>query len=365
VRHSLLRLGEEPPHFDEVAAGALRAGADVIGRRGKEDLVGLCVVRRSNVCRRRARRLGHVGGDHAFGLRRIVGAAQIGTRESLDRELVQDHVRTIMDGRFGQASPDIKLPRLETVQRANHRLLQRFGETVKPLVLTWCEQNQTEPPAPWVELETLALVREVESSGLLDFDQLDEALLPAICQRAGCWPEGMGRSANPADHGLLPQDVKDEFEKLQEARRQAEVARRSISFVGTSLDTGDPDFPSRFAALAEEVVHGDSSWLTRSRRRFELQSFTNEERDASRPDRIGGRGPGRGRQQPPDAVRLGMGFAGEWLAYQWLAQRHGTRFAPTAWISRNRRFLFSDDEGTTLRVLISVSLLQKQNGSTK
>jgi hypothetical protein len=44
-----------------------------------------------------------------------------------------------------------------------------------------------------------------------------------------------------------------------------------------------------------------------------------------------------------------MGFAGEWLAYQWLVQRHGARFTPTAWISRNRRFLFSDDEGDDTR----------------
>ena len=40
VRHSFLRLGEEPPHLDEVAAGAFVAGADFIGRRGKKVLVG-------------------------------------------------------------------------------------------------------------------------------------------------------------------------------------------------------------------------------------------------------------------------------------------------------------------------------------
>ena len=34
--------------------------------------------------------------------------------------------------------------------------------------------------------------------------------------------------------------------------------------------------------------------------------------------------------------KLGVGFAGEWLAYQWVAQQYGPDFTQECWVSKYR-----------------------------
>lgn len=47
--------------------------------------------------------------------------------------------------------------------------------------------------------------------------------------------------------------------------------------------------------------------------------------------------------RPPDLStqqKLAVGFAGEWLAYQWLAQQYGPDFTQDCWVSKYREQLF-------------------------
>ena len=58
-----------------------------------------------------------------------------------------------------------------------------------------------------------------------------------------------------------------------------------------------------------------------------------------------------GKQQAPGRTvrlqKLGVGFAGEWLAYQWLAQQYGPDFTQECWVSRYREQVLpgSGDDG--------------------
>jgi hypothetical protein len=61
----------------------------------------------------------------------------------------------------------------------------------------------------------------------------------------------------------------------------------------------------------------------------------------------GGSAGGPGDRGLTDQQRTAVGFAGEWLAYQWLQHVHGTAFTPACWVSEYRQEMFAepDDDG--------------------
>ena len=57
----------------------------------------------------------------------------------------------------------------------------------------------------------------------------------------------------------------------------------------------------------------------------------------------GGSGTIRRPRELSTQQKLGVGFAGEWLAYQWLAQQYGPDFTQECWVSKYREQLFPGD----------------------
>ena len=155
-----------------------------------------------------------------------------------------------------------------------------------------------------------------------------------------------GYAANP---GSRPARTRPGHRRKGKQRRDEErqpqiIERRSITFAGARLDTGDPSFTEKFRQLAENNISGDHGWYQRSHRQSRLTEFADPEGNGRYPR--GGTGGGRGlRKPPPDDQRQAMGLASEWLAFQFLRLRHGEAVDETSWVSGNRTRFFGGDEG--------------------
>ena len=215
-----------------------------------------------------------------------------------------------------------------------------------PVIGVWCQRNHVPPPEPWQQGEAQAVVRHLENSGLLDFELIGAADIPALCMRAGCWPDGMSKTLDGKSLGLTRDDVKAEEKRRERERQQREIERRSILFAGTSLDTGDPKFAENLQELATGLMEKDETWFERSRQRTRLVTFDNPDQPAGGAGG-GGRGGGtrRRERQLNDAQRQAMGLAGEWLAYQFLCRRHSEYVDESCWVSENRTYFFGGNEG--------------------
>lgn len=267
------------------------------------------------------------------------------TRETLEKEIVENHVSGLLVAVLGDDEP-VELAPFKRVIEANRKAIREFVVDAVPVVRVWCRRNQAPSPELWQHGEIQSLVRHLENRGLLDFEILGREQIPAIFHRAGCWPEGMPETVDGKLLGLTTDDVYAE-EKLRERELQEwEIRRRSIEFAGSTLDTCDPMFAQNLGALAEGWLAKDDTWFERSRRRTRLVEF-NDEGHSGGSSEGGGKGGGtrRRERQLPDEQRQAMGLASEWLAYQFLHRRHPEFVDEACWISGNRVHFFGGDQG--------------------
>jgi hypothetical protein len=267
------------------------------------------------------------------------------TRETLDMEVVEEHVNRLLDEAMGPDT-DEELAPLQRVLDANRRLAREFAAEAIPVICVWCRQHGVPLPEPWRQAAPQELVRYLENSGFLDFRVLDAEALPIFCVRAGCWPEGMLTTIEKHALGINEDEVVEEEARREQERQQREINRRSIQFAGTFLDTGDPMFAESLQQLAEGWLAKDDSWFERSRQRTRLVEYSNTGQTAGT---AGGGGKGSGgrrrERQLTDSQRQAMGIASEWIALQFLRRRHGEFVDEACWISENRTRFFGGDNG--------------------
>ena len=259
------------------------------------------------------------------------------TKETLEQSIVERHVSTILEAVLGAEDASPAMPALTRLLETNRKTVRSFVNDAKPIVRAWCRKNDGVLPAVWQNGELHAIVRQIENNGLLDFEPLSPAQMPSLCNRAGCWPEGMAQTLNLGDLELGEGDLGEEEKRAERERQQSEIARRSITFGGTSLDTADAAFSDRLRQIADSSLSGDQTWFERSRRRVKLARFE-ELGEATGAGRGGGKGRGRftGERQMTDAQRAAMGLASEWLAYHFLRRRYPDFANESSWVSGNR-----------------------------
>ena len=178
-----------------------------------------------------------------------------------------------------------------------------------------------------------------------NFDSVEDQRIPALCHRAGCWPEGMAQTLETGILGLDAATVEAEAKRRRTERERKIIEERSIDFAGTRLDPGDPSsFAEAFQQLAEQNIAVDEGWFERSRRP-RLAEFREMDGGGRPPGGGTGGGNGRRRKQPPEDQRQAMGLASEWLVFQYLRRRYGEAVDETCWVSRNRARFFGGDEG--------------------
>ena len=267
------------------------------------------------------------------------------TRETLEMELVEAHVSALLANTLGDDML-VKLPTLNPLVKANRKVVRETAAVALPVLRVWCRRSGVPLPKPWTQSEAQAVVLHLENNGLLDFEAVKSDSVPALCQRASCWPTGMPETLDEGMLGLDRDEVEEEQQRRENELHEREVARRSIAFAGHSLDTGDPMFAARLQELAEARLSKGETWFERSRQRTRLTEFQNPDPTERRSRDRGKGGSARRRdRQLSDAQRQAMGLASEWLAYQFLRRRHSDYVDETCWVSENRAEFFGGDEG--------------------
>ena len=265
----------------------------------------------------------------------------ISTRETLDHDTVEAHVARLLDAVLGE-DQSADLPPYRSLIEKNRRSVRDFASSALSTVWVWCRRNRVPVPDPWRSEDPQSVMRHLEDRGLLDFESVD-AQIPALCQRAACWPEGMLQTLERSSLGLDEATVEEEGERRKKANEQKAIERRSIDFAGTRLDTADPSFAKAFRQLAENSIASNDAWFERSRRP-KLAAFAQPE-GGGRSSGGGSGGGGRYRKQLPEEYRQAMGLVSEWLAFQYLQRHHGEAVDETCWISGNRVRFFGGHEG--------------------
>ena len=264
--------------------------------------------------------------------------------ETLDHELVVTYAAAAAEVALGPDNLTVSLPDYDKVITGNRKLISSRYSRLASLVRAWCRKREAPRPTLIETADPQPLVRALDAAGLLDFELLSAEDLPRYCARVGGWPAAMDQSDDLTALGLVDDDLQHEEREAREARRRAELERRTIRFARTNLDTGADDFAHLFEQLAEAALATGQQWYERSRPpRLAPQS----QRDDSA-TRGGGGGGGKGQSwqsQPPEAIRKAMGVASEWLAREYLKRRHPREMSDDCWVSSNRKAFCSGIEG--------------------
>ena len=267
------------------------------------------------------------------------------TRETLDMELVEEHVSKRLDEVLGKV-PDVNLDPLSKVLAKNRKSVGKFVEQAFSLLPIWCDTNSVLTPHPWSQSDGQAVVRYLENSGLLDFDVIEVGSIPNVCRRAACWPSGMPKTLDPKLLGLDKGDIEKHDRQQEKEKRQRALDSSNIEFAGKSLDTEDAMFDMRIKAIAAECLSKDANWLDRCQQETELLEFD----DVGQPKLLhnGRHNPGADRprpSQPTDAQRRTMGSISEWRVYNCLSDWHGKAVTEKCWVSKNRARFLSGSPG--------------------
>lgn len=264
-------------------------------------------------------------------------------REDIDLAFVSSQALAAMDTRLGPDDLSVSLQPLDVVTAANRKLLVSRYARLSSVIRAWCRKSDIPRPALTESVDPQPLVRALDQTGLIDFEMLKAGDLPAFLRRVNAWPVGMPQADALDELGLTDADLQHEEREARDARRKAEIARRTIEFAGKPLDTGSADFAIIFEQLADTALAKGSEWFSRSRPpRLTLQEQSGEER--RRTGTRSGKG-GEWRNQPPDAVLKAMGVASEWLAREYLRRRHPREMTDACWVSSNREAFCTGQPG--------------------
>lgn len=262
------------------------------------------------------------------------------TMERLERNFVEQYALRKATLVLGQDDDAIKLPELERVNTANRKMALASHSRMASLVRAWCRKNSQVQPDLMDPSDSQPFVTALEQSGLFDFERLGKDQLPLMCKRINAWPVGMAETFDLGQLSLDESDLNFEKREADEARRKAEVAQRSITFKGISLDTRAHDFALKFAELADDALTSGSEWLARSRSpRLQIQDL--EKRQPHGGSGVGGRSR-KGGNQPPEPIRRAMGIASEYLAREYLMNIHPSEMSDRCWVSGYRSLFCSD-----------------------
>eukprot|EP00456_Euglypha_rotunda_P077237 TRINITY_DN7282_c0_g1_i1.p2 TRINITY_DN7282_c0_g1~~TRINITY_DN7282_c0_g1_i1.p2 ORF type:complete len:374 (-),score=57.70 TRINITY_DN7282_c0_g1_i1:2212-3294(-) len=260
-------------------------------------------------------------------------------RETLEREVVAALVAAKLSDLLGEDIPR-EMEDLATVRAKCRKTLMRFVDDHAATVKAWCFREKLDFGV-WGN-GGLELIKVVDQSGQLDFSPIEVGAEISTLARAGLWPSAMKQTVDLAELGMDVDDLLGEKRRATEQREEEARRRRTISFAGNDLDTAAADFAERIVAIAEAGML-DNEWLNRSRKRFSLAEMPKYE-----PSRPGGGGLGGSRRRKDrisEGTKEAMGFASEYFASRFLAEKHKKRYDDSCWVSKNREEMLTDGEG--------------------
>jgi hypothetical protein len=265
--------------------------------------------------------------------------------ESPPQELMEARVQAWLADQGAADAPDPQLPPLDIVQEANRTFVHQSTARVAIAVSAWMTAQKRAIPAPWHDLAavTSRVVEDLDRAGALDFRSLDESLLIGWLAALGHWPDRMPRTLDADALGLRAETLTQAAAEANQERLERARQRRIIVVDGAEVAVEAGDYQFLYEALKSAVEESDP-FPDRSTR------FTPLAELADQPPTPRGNGTGGGysyydaERGMSSEQRQAVGFAGEWLAYQWLCHWYPT-MSPESWVSSYRRQVFAGDPG--------------------
>jgi Protein NO VEIN, C-terminal len=228
-------------------------------------------------------------------------------------------------------------------------------------VSAWIIAQKRAIPAPWHDLATVAsrVVEDLDRAGALDFRYLHESLLIGWLAALGHWPDSMPRTIDAGALGLRAQTLTQAAAEANQERLERARQRRIIVVDGAEVAVEGGDYQYLYEAMKSTV--GDSDpFPDRSTRFTSLAELADQPPTPRGNGTRGGYGHYDAERSMSTEQRQAVGFAGEWLAYQWLCHRYST-MSPESWVSSYRRHVFAgvpgdDDLGYDFRVVMARDL---------
>lgn len=235
------------------------------------------------------------------------------------------------------------LPAMASVHQANVRLGESEYPTLARNVHAWCAKNGAMPPTAWGDVtDSRPALQRLDDVGALDFEPLDASQMLKWLKAADLWPTGMPLSTDPKEVGLSAQDLERADSDEHKARQERQRARQTVTVNGEPVNVGDGyrDLRERIQAS----LNDDPKIINTPIRFAKLEELD------SPSARVGNEGRTKGptasaRPRPSQSQLEAIGFAGELVAYRWLASRYKDRFTDDCWVSKNRAFFMTGSAG--------------------
>jgi hypothetical protein len=268
----------------------------------------------------------------------VTPGAEWGTTvDTLSPALIDERVEEELTRLLGTVAPvsGPPVPPLSDCVKANADLISGAASTLVKIVRAWLVRQGKPIGNPWADEDTAgrALLTTLDAAGALDFAELAHQDTLRWLQALNLWPAGMPLTDDLSTLGITSDDL--DYQKAEERRQRAERARQQRI---VPIDDEPFDLNEGFGALREALARSleRTPAFLGTRRRFAGLQHVDEQ--PGRGGHPGGSGSGNGRRpgELSTLQKLGVGFAGEWLAYQWLAQRYGPDFTQECWVSRYR-----------------------------
>jgi hypothetical protein len=260
--------------------------------------------------------------------------------DEADVALLEGHVTAVLEGRLGSGLPTTgdRLPRLDAVQPSNRALISR---AVPELVVLVRASGRALPRALAQADPVEAVQRTLDAAGALDFRALDPDALVRWLAALGEWPAGMLPSADPQAHGLSAEDLAKGRDAASAEQAERARMRRVLKVAETEVDVTES--LADFLPLIQQTLDAQPGFYRQGRTFSPLDEL---EPRQPRPSRRSGAGTGRrgGDRGLSDAQTSAVGCAGEYLAWQALADRY-PEANEASWVSTNRRHVFTGDPG--------------------
>lgn len=263
------------------------------------------------------------------------------TVDSLSPDLMDTRIEGELVRPLGHAPPisGPPLPRLSDCAKANAELVDDTATRLAKLTRAWLIKNGLPIGNPWAEQDDSGreLLAVLDAAGALDFAKLSLPGLLRWLQVLNIWPAGMPATDDLSALGITEDDL--EYQKMEAERQRAERAqqRRTVHIDDQPFDTNE-GFNALRLALASSLEKSPGFLATT--RRFAGLQDADEQQRRDRGSGGGGSGNSRRPNELSSQQKVAVGFAGEWLAYQWLAQQYGTAFIQECWVSEYREQVF-------------------------
>jgi hypothetical protein len=224
---------------------------------------------------------------------------------------------------------------VDATRRANEATLTRLARSAGPVVAAWSTRNEVAPPA-WASIPE-SLVGILAGQGDLDQRVMDESQMLARVAAVGQWPTGMPETIDLVTLQLTSGELERQRSVAEQRKWAAERERRAIP-IGDRSFTLDSEERDALLAAVRETLSAEFLATPPGPATLGLMTPGGGRRLDHPP-----RGKPGGLERLSDAKKELIGFVGELAVFEWLRKAYGV--GPESWVSRNRRFVFSDYEG--------------------